>query len=382
MIVRATTTPGLEDVALEEGERLLGESGFTVSTRYERLSDFVGAAHGDPSDAGVTDVSYIGWQIDGVRSDYPPFAAIAGSRLRRGARSIYHLTVHVGVLNWHGDLDSLVEATLRIDYPELSEVARRGGRFRVTCHRSGSHAFQSPDVERAVGGALFNRYGCAVDLERPDLNVAVDVVGPTAVVGYQLSGRKGMDRRHDWRFHPRITLRTPVAYGMLRLAGYTKQPGPLMDPFCGAGTILLEAGGIANDIGVPVPALRASDREPAAVHGTTENLRAAGLSADVAQIDVHELKANVEADSLDYVVTDPPFGVRLGRKIDYHFLYQSLLAGAAYGLRSGGRLVLLVDHRRGVFDAVASGFRAFEPTHARRVTIGGLSPELIVLRRA
>ena len=381
MIVRATTTPGLEDVAIEEGERLLGESGLSVSTRYERLSDIVGAMHGNPSDAASTDVSYIGWQIDGVPRD-PPIVAIAESRLRRGARSIYHLAVHIGELDWSGDLHSLVDATLRIDYPELSEVARRGGSFRATCHRCGTHAFQSPDVERAIGGLLHDRYGCAVDLERPDLNVAVDVVGPMAMVGYQLSGRKGMDRRHAWRFHPRITLRTPVAYGMLRLAGYTTEPGPLMDPFCGAGTILLEAGGVAKDIGVPVPALRASDREPSAVHGTIDNLRAAGLPADVRRLDVHELKANVDAGSLDYVVTDPPFGVRLGKKIDYHFLYQSLLAGAAHGLRSGGRLALLIDHRRGVFDAVASGFRAFELTHTRRVTIGGLSPELIVMRRA
>ncbi|TVQ27531.1 MAG: hypothetical protein EA382_03500 [Spirochaetaceae bacterium] len=202
------------------------------------------------------------------------------------------------------------------------------------------------------------------------------------MVGYQLSGRKGMDRRHAWRFHPRITLRTPVAYGMLRLAGYTMHPGPLMDPFCGAGTILLEAGGVAKDIGAPVPALRASDREPSAVSGTIDNLSAAGLPADVAEIDVHELKAHVAAGSLDYVITDPPFGVRLGRKIDYHFLYQSLLAGAAHGLRAGGRLALLVDHRRGVFDAVAAGFGAFELVHTRRVTIGTLSPQLIVMRRA
>ncbi len=141
-------------------------------------------------------------------------------------------------------------------------------------------------------------------------------------------------------------LRENLAAGILRLAGW--QPGiPLLDPMCGSGTILVEGARMALDI---APGLerrfsfeklnnfearawsqlvqRAAARQknktkPMAIYGgdisgdalqaTRMNLAAAGLEKAVTleQADVLEIAAPANEGVM---VTNPPYGVRLGEQ--------------------------------------------------------------------
>jgi putative N6-adenine-specific DNA methylase len=140
-------------------------------------------------------------------------------------------------------------------------------------------------------------------------------------------------------------LRENLAAGILRLAGWT--PGQtLLDPMCGGGTILLEAAHTALDIApglgrhfafekfknfdqprwrelMQQSAARQKAKKPLAIYGSDlsgealktarTNLIAAGLDKVVSlkQADVLEIAAPAKAG---IIVTNPPYGVRLGEQ--------------------------------------------------------------------
>lgn len=368
MIVRATTTPGLEDVARAEGERLIRGAGLS-------LEEATGAS--DPfALPGV-----VAWTL----AAHHAFPDVHVRSPLAGARSLYHVAVHVAELAWDGrTLASLITGLADVGLSEMRSTAS----FRVSCSRVGDHDFHSPEVEREAGSVLQARYRTDVDLEHYTLHVKIDIVGSRAFVGYQLTGRKGLDRRHRWVYHPRVTLRTPIAFGMLVLCGYADRPGALHDPFCGSGTILLEAAGVCRDEGMEIPPLSGSDWDAKAVAGAGANLREAGLgeragheSVSVSQHDAQDLDALFEPASLDYIVTNPPFGIRIGRGANLLSMYRDFLGSAAVVLRPGGRLAMLVARRRGAFNKVLATLPEFTIEHVRVVEMGGVYAGLFVLRR-
>ncbi|MGH8614557.1 MAG: THUMP domain-containing class I SAM-dependent RNA methyltransferase [Gammaproteobacteria bacterium] len=150
-------------------------------------------------------------------------------------------------------------------------------------------------------------------------------------------------------------VRENLAAGILRLVGWTTQQ-PLLDPMCGSGTFLLEAALIARNIPPGLRrrfafeklspfdarawraqceagrtrqmpqapcALYGSDIHGTAIQAARANLKAAGL------LDAVTLK---QADVLDVtppageglLVTNPPYGVRLGDKEQLAAFYPRL----------------------------------------------------------
>jgi putative N6-adenine-specific DNA methylase len=140
-------------------------------------------------------------------------------------------------------------------------------------------------------------------------------------------------------------LRENLAAGILRLAGWV--PGtPLLDPMCGSGTILLEAAHMALDIAPGLgrhfafekfknldgrrwrelwqrSAARQKSKLPLPIYGSDlsgdvlkaarTNLTAAGLEKVVSlkRADILEISAPAKEG---LIVTNPPYGVRLGEQ--------------------------------------------------------------------
>ncbi len=366
--LRVTTNQGIEDVAAREVACLLSEAGIPHGEVTEKPDGH----------QGVVQVELAGADVG---TEMRNRLAAALSR----ARSTYHLVIHTGELTWSGQsVDVLAQEIAAQPLPAMASAES----FRVTCSRVGEHPFHSPDVERAVGRELQLRYVTAVDLEHYDVNIRIDIDGASCQCGYQLTGKKGLDRRYIWRYHPRVTLRTTVAYAMLEIAGFAAVPGALHDPFCGSGTILLEAAALARQaaalarapsVAVPVSG---SDRSASAVAGCCDNLWANGAKAvTVEQMDAREMAHHLEPATLGYIVTNPPYGIRMGQNADFGELYRSFLEQAAGVLRPGGVLALLVGRRRGRFNKVLQSTEEFALEHVRIIEIGGVYPGLFVLRR-
>lgn len=155
-------------------------------------------------------------------------------------------------------------------------------------------------VQRATGGAYVSRAdGTAVPpTQRADLRIVLD--GSRAILGVRPFSAPL--HRRDWRTRTVPgSLHPPVAAAVARLAAI--RPGDLvLDPFCGAGTVLLEAAGVqpsARYIGI--------DRDAAALTAARENA-AARPGIDWRHGDAGRLAQF--AGTADRIVTNPPWGLR------------------------------------------------------------------------
>ncbi|MFG1910154.1 TRM11 family SAM-dependent methyltransferase [Kribbella sp. NPDC048928] len=196
---------------------------------------------------------------------------------------------------------------------EAVEPAGRDEAFAVSASFVGTRNFNRYDVEDLVGERLGGRYfsrrgGSVPPADRTEWRVVLD--GKTLWIARRpyavpLHRRAWRRRTVQGSLHP------PVAAAMAQLAEL--EPGhDVLDPFCGAGTILLEAHLFepgAQYVGV--------DRDPDAIAAATANATALHNRREVGDgrgVGVRWLvgEAGRGGGMVDRVVTNPPWGVRLG----------------------------------------------------------------------
>lgn len=357
-----TTNPGLEDVVEAE-------------LRCHARSANVGARLSfEPRPDG-----YVGRVL--VR------ASLAPERLEgyaRRLRSAHHLIRPI-TSSFLPDRDPVAHlAALASDLP-FAEL-RNARSFRVTCRRVGAHGFGSPDVERAVGSALLERFRVPVNLGDPEVDVCLDIHDRLCSIGVQLT-REPLSRRFVRRSNPRTALKTNVAYACLFLAleGHSDgdsassvhaeaAPVRILDPFCGSGTIAYEAA-----TAWPRVQVVASDRSQKAVHNARANLADRGCAhVEVREVDARFASDAYPARSFDAIVTNPPYGSRLGGSLDFDRFYHRVLTELGGLLVPGAPLVLLAERRRELLRA--AGRTGLHLVHERRVDLGRLSPGLFLFR--
>lgn len=95
-------------------------------------------------------------------------------------------------------------------------------RFRVTCTRTGNnHSFSSPEAAAKFGGGINDWFGWRVDLSHADIEVLLNIVDNSVVIGIALT-KESRGKRNIAHFGP-TTLKSSIAYSMLSLADI--QPG-------------------------------------------------------------------------------------------------------------------------------------------------------------
>ncbi|MFP4229376.1 MAG: THUMP domain-containing protein [Salinivenus sp.] len=350
-----TTNMGLEDVVVTEYQERAAAAGLTVS---------------ETNDAPLGLRSYARVTVDAA-----PDAALA---VAHDMRSVHHVlaplyTFSLPVEEDAGAVLETIYDTVRALDVEAMETADT---FRATTVRKGDHDFTSMDVQRVAGGALDDRYGAAVDLEDHDVEVRVDVHDDRCLVSVQHT-KEALSRRQARLFQPRAALKPNVAYALLRLSHRESPPNVVLDPFCGSGTILWEAGALW-----PEAQLIGNDWNEDTLAGARQNADAQHLTdrATLHEADVWNLADTLGDTTADLIVTNPPFGVRLGSSMDFFPFYRRVLGQFASVLRPGGRVVMLVL-RQGPFKNALGATESFNIRHVRVVELGGLYPRVFVLGR-
>ena len=309
------------------------------------------------------------------KTDLPTILNVA-----RRMRSIQHILAPVYAVDLAAEGEALAQirdVLASNDVPEMEGASS----FRVTSNRRGEHAFTSMDVMRAAGNGLVDRYGTDVDLEDYDVEVRVDVRHRRVRVGVQHT-REPLSRRHARLYQPQAALSPHVAYAMLRLPHLSSAPRAIVDPFCGSGTILIEAAEEWPNI--PVIGI---DRSEQAVNGARMNVRADECAEriDVLQGDARSLRDVLPDMEVDLIVTNPPFGKRIGESLSLHQFYADILEEFHHVLAPGGWLVILVLDP-GTFSGVMQSVKddtgiAFDVRHVRRIHTGGLHPRVFVMQK-
>ena len=286
-------------------------------------------------------------------------------------RTIHHILrpiARIGLAS-SSPMVALRAAAAALTVPELVEA----GSFRVTGTRKGNHDFTSIDLQRAVGAGLVDAHGTAVSMKEFDVEIRADVLDKRCDIGVQIT-RRALSRG-AWRpYRPRTALKTNVAVAMLKLSA-AAPPSVFLDPFSGSGTLLLEAAAA-----FPEARLIGVEKFDKPFGGLRENLAHFGLEAETHQRDGRFLEEFLPAASVDLIVTNPPFGVRLGAQVDFDWFYERVLAGAAHVLRPGGRIALLAWHR-GPLNRALRRAPALHSVHVRILETGGLYPGFFLLQR-
>jgi len=253
------------------------------------------------------------------------------------------------------DEDDLYQAARDLYWPDLFGVDRTI-KVKVSAQRC---PLKSLDfVTLRVKDAVCDRFSTltrrrpTVDTHRPDLRIDLFLEQERFALYLDTSGEPLFKR--GWRQTAgEAPLRENLAAGLLRLAGWTKAE-PLLDPMCGAGTILIEAALMAygvspglgrrfafeklrrfdatawRDLCESSRAQQSSRREPLAIHGSDRderilrgaqaNLAAAGLSQSV-RLAVADARDVVPPAACGLLLTNPPYGHRLGRESDLAAFY-------------------------------------------------------------
>lgn len=270
--------------------------------------------------------------------------------------------------------DALFEGVAALPWEELIP---RDGKFPVRCQCVGSQLHAEVTcgnvVKKAVAKRLGGVYGLTTLPETgADYSVRCLILKDTVTIGVDTSG-PSLHKRGYRALNTGAPLRETLAAAMVLLSRY-RGKGILADPFCGSGTIPIEAAMIAKNRApglnrafpaqkwpiVPQTAwldaadeamdkeyhgkyeILASDIDPQAVALARKNAALAEVD-DVISFSVADATQFTSAADAGRIVTNPPYGQRLMEKGEAEGLYAAF--GKAFRrLPKGWELYLLSSH--------------------------------------
>jgi putative N6-adenine-specific DNA methylase len=228
--------------------------------------------------------------------------------------------------------------------------------LRVTCQKS--RLYHEGAVADRMSGAIADRLGNLPPLQKyheesgtdlPQL-IVVRLIDNLCTISIDSSG--ALLHKRGYRVAvTKAPLRETVASAMVMASGWDTR-SPLLDPFCGSGTIPIEAALVARKVPAgyvrsfafmdwpnfdsnlwdklmtdatratvsACPKIIASDRDAGAIQTAQANAGRAGV-ADCIEFSCKAISAIDPPPIPGWVVTNPPYGVRLSKTGDLRNLY-------------------------------------------------------------
>jgi putative N6-adenine-specific DNA methylase len=330
----AVCTPGLEPIAAQELDQL-GLMGSCSSSRSETSP----TQGGSPSEYGG--IEFQGSIHDVYRANlYLRTASRVLVRLGQFYASAFpELRRKVSRLPWGNYL-----------------APERPIALRVTCQKS--RLYHETAVAERVAGAIGDRLGKPSPVHKyqedsgtdlPQL-IVVRLVDNLCTISIDSSG--ALLHRRGYRLATaKAPLRETLASAMVMASGWDKI-SPLLDPFCGSGTIPIEAALLARrvpagyrrrfafmdwphfdskfwdkllaDAGkaiVPdIPEIIGSDRDTGAIRAAQANAERAGVAGRI-EFSARAISAIDPPSGPGWIITNPPYGVRVSKTNDLRNLY-------------------------------------------------------------
>lgn len=239
--------------------------------------------------------------------------------------------------------------------------------------------FVAQRVKDAIVDQLRARTGArpSVDKQAPDVVVHVHLFKDRCTLSIDTSG-ESLHKRGWRRFQGRAPLAETTAAAVLMLSGWDRR-APLVDPFCGSGTLLVEAALLAarhapglfrqrfgferfpghdatlwarmraraGELAAPPRKLQlvGVERDEATLAGARENLAAAGLDQRVELVHGRAEGFEYKRGWNAWLVTNPPYGERVGEKREVERVLRAFGARIAERCQ-GWTIAMLADDRK------------------------------------
>ena len=265
----------------------------------------------------------------------------------RTVEDVFVTVVHITGIGHGGNAMRVFHsATLKADANAALGAWRRARKagpaktWRVVSQMQGTHNFRRVDAGEAVSDALKQLLprGMRYVEDDADLEFWLWISGGgEALVGVRLSDAMMRHRTYK-REHLPASLRPTVAAAMGWLARPTASD-IVLDPLCGAGTILIERALLA-----PFERAMGGDIHASAVEIAQRNARAAHIRADWQTWDARSLP--LESESVTRIITNLPFGKQIGSHEQNISLYKALAQEFGRVLAKDGLLVTLTSEDR------------------------------------
>lgn len=356
----------------------LGESAGDLRERWhlinERLDLIATTAFG--LEAVVSrELKELGYTEQQVSDGRVRFTADASAvcRANIGLRAASRVVMVIGEFAAR-DFGEMFERTKAVPWEEWIPA---DGAFPVRGRSVKSQLHSVPDCQRIVKKAIVERLKQSYaqewfDETGPQYGIEVSLLNDVALLTLDTSGA-GLHRRGYRTFVGEAPLRETLAAALVLLS-YWNRERPLVDPFCGTGTIAIEAALIGRGIAPGLARTFAAERWsqidtalwtaardearqaiqpalPVKIVGTDINSRAVALARRHALAagvpdDVHfqQQPAAEMRSSRKYgcVITNPPYGERIGEQREIEQLYREM--GVVFSALETWSIYVLAAH--------------------------------------
>jgi tRNA (guanine6-N2)-methyltransferase len=257
------------------------------------------------------------------------------------------------------NLEDLGETIKDIDFSFL-----KNKKFAVRSERLGNHNFNRMKIMAKIGEEILKKIDAKVDLENPDYIIRYDLIKNKFYIGIDLVGEKSLiKKRYKIKQHF-AALNSVLAYLMLIFAEYNGEI--LLDPMCGSGTILFEA--LFKEIKLPgayfrddlimfkmfpelkelkkeidekiekdkEPNLYGFDKSKISIEMAKENLNfinkrlESNFKIEFKRLSLDWLDWKFNEKEIDKIITNPPYGIRLGNPKKVENTYRELFYQGSY----------------------------------------------------
>jgi putative N6-adenine-specific DNA methylase len=312
--------------------------------------------------------------VDGVRPEAGGVAFRGGPealfRANLMLRTATRVLLRLGEFHAR-DFEQLRKRASRLAF-EACIAPERAVRVTVACNRS--RLRHTGAVAERIYQAIADRLGAEVPIAGPEdasieQLVLVRLLHDRCVVSLDTSG--ALLHQRGWRKAAgKAPLRETLAAGLLLASGWDAA-SPLADPFCGSGTVPIEAALLARRLApgrgrrfacqawpgfdaalaarvaaeadaaglALAPAICGSDRDAGAIESARANAEAAGVGGDVV-FEQRPISDFEPPPRTGWIVCNPPYGVRLRGGGDLRDLYARF--GAVLRRRCPGWRVALL----------------------------------------
>jgi 23S rRNA G2445 N2-methylase RlmL len=260
-----------------------------------------------------------------------------------------------------------IKTIIKKNVPELKNYINEEKTFAVRCLKLDNEDLLTDEIclEAADSISINSR----VNLKNPDAIVFIYLAEKICYLGIDLSGEDLSKRDYRIYVHQEA-LKATIAYSLLRISNYT-QKDIILDPFCGSGTILIEAALFATNFSPNFYSkekfaflklkeidlnkfdakkelkgkLIGYDKELRHVVAAKKNAKIAGIEDTIefsrCEIEWIDTKIKIKEKSIDKIITNPP---NLTKRINENVigkLYTQLFYQADFILKTKGTVTVI-----------------------------------------